>query len=216
MQILLLEDEKEIAENIKEYLSLKMWWKVNIAGTISQAKNQIEDKYYDILLFDVMLPDGESYDLAHNIKNTYDDLPIIFLTAKWELDDKLNWFDSWWDDYITKPFELDELIARIQVIAKRFWIWNLTIKWVDIDTENKKVLKNWEEVKLNKTEWLILDYLLSNKAKIVERTDLIEYIWWDELFDKKVDRKLDVYIANIRKKLGKDFIETIKWIWYKI
>ena len=216
MKILLLEDEKDITENIKEYLKLKMWWKTDIAWTIQEAKQQIEKNYYDILLFDVMLPDGESYELANDIKRTYDDLPIIFLTAKWDLEDKLNWFDSGWDDYITKPFELDELIARIQVIAKRFWIWQLNIKWVDLDLDNKKALKKRKEIKLNKTEWLILDYLIPNKSKIVERTDLIEYIWWNDIFNKKVDRKLDVYITNIRKKLWKDFIETIRWIGYKI
>ena len=216
MKILLLEDEKQIAENIKEYLKLKAGYDVDIAETIKQAKEKIENNYYDILLFDIMLPDGESYELANEIKETYDDLPIIFLTAKWELEDKLQWFDVWWDDYLTKPFELDELIARIQTIAKRFWIWNLNIKWVDIDTENKKAIKNGQEIKLNKTEWLILDYLLSNRWKTITRTDLIEYVWWDDLFDEKIDRKLDVYISNIRKKLWKDFIETIKWVGYKI
>jgi len=216
MKILLLEDEKQIAENIKEYLKIKMWWEVNIAWTIKEAKKKIEDNYYDILLFDVMLPDGESYELANEIKKTYDDLPIIFLTAKWELEDKLLGFDSGGDDYITKPFELDELIARIQTIAKRFGIWTLNIKWVDLDLENRKVSKDWEEIKLNKTEFSILEYLVSNRWKIVERTDLIDYVWGEELFDEKVDRKLDVYIANIRKKLGKDFIETIKGVWYKV
>jgi len=216
MKILLLEDEKQIAENIREYLKLKMWWKVDIAWTIKEAEGKIEDNYYDILLFDVMLPDGESYELANEIKKTYDDLPIIFLTAKWELEDKLLGFDSGGDDYITKPFELDELVARIQTIAKRFGIWTLNIKWVDLDLENRKVSKDWEEIKLNKTEFSILEYLVSNRWKIVERTDLIDYVWGEELFDEKVDRKLDVYIANIRKKLGKDFIETIKWVGYKV
>ena len=128
MKILLLEDEKDIAENIKEYLKLKMWWDVDIIWTIKEAKQKIEDNYYDVLLFDVMLPDGESYELANEIKKVYDGLPVIFLTAKWELEDKLYGFDSWWDDYITNPFELGELIARIQAVAKRYWIWSLTIK----------------------------------------------------------------------------------------
>ncbi len=216
MKILLLEDENQIAENIKEYLKLKVWYNVDLADTIKKAQEKIENNYYNVLLFDVMLPDGESYGLAKEIKETYDDLPIIFLTAKWELEDKLNWFDVWWDDYITKPFELDELIVRIQAITKRFGIWDLTIKWIDIDTENKKAIKNWQEIKLNKTEWLILDYLLSNRWKTIQRSDLIEYVWWDDLFDEKIDRKLDVYIANIRKKLWKKIIETIKGIGYRI
>jgi two-component system alkaline phosphatase synthesis response regulator PhoP len=164
-----------------------------------------------------MLPDGESYQLAKEIKKIYDDVPIIFLTAKWELEDKLLWFNSWGDDYITKPFEIDELIARIQAIVKRFWIWSLNIKWVDINLDNKVIKRDWQEVKLNKTEILILEYLLSNKGKIVERSDLIYYVWWESaIWDGKVDRKLDVYIANIRKKLWKNFIETVKGVGYKV
>jgi len=216
MKILLLEDEAQIASNIKEYLKIKKWWEVDIVWSIKEARKNIENNYYDILLFDVMLPDGESYDLANEIKKTYDDLPIIFLTAKWELEDKLLGFDSGGDDYITKPFELDELIARIQTIAKRFGIWNISIGWIDIDNEKKVVKKDGKEIKLNKTEWLILDCLLSNKWKVITRTDLIEYVWWDDLFDEKSDKKLDVYISNIRKKLWKDFIKTVKWIWYKL
>ena len=216
MKILLLEDEVQIASNIKEYLKIKKWWEVDIVWSIKEARKNIENNYYDILLFDVMLPDGESYDLANEIKKAHGDLPIIFLTAKWELEDKLLGFDSGGDDYITKPFELDELIARIQTIAKRFGIWNISIGWIDIDNEKKVVKKDGKEIKLNKTEWLILDCLLSNKWKVITRTDLIEYVWWDDLFDEKSDKKLDVYISNIRKKLWKDFIKTVKWIWYKL
>jgi len=217
MKILLLEDEPEIAKNIKTYLEIKEKYDVDIAKSIKEAKEKIKNNYYDILLFDVMLPDGESYELAKQIKENYNDLPIIFLTAKWELEDKLYWFDSWGDDYLTKPFELDELIARIKAIWKRFWIQTTKIKWIIINPEKRKVIKNNKEIKLNKTEFHIISYLLSNKWKIVERSDLISYLWWeDALWDSKADAKLDVYIANIRKKLWKDFIETIKWVWYKL
>jgi DNA-binding response OmpR family regulator len=176
MKILLLEDNLIIANNIKQYLQIKMWWKVVHKDTIKKAEIEIENVYFDILLFDVMLPDGESYNLANKIKKDYDDLPIIFLTAKWDLEDKLQGFDAWWDDYITKPFELDELIARIHVIAKRFWITSVNIKWIDINLDNRKVSKDWVEIKLNKTEFLILDYLVSNRWRIIERTDMIDYI----------------------------------------
>jgi len=216
MKILLLEDNKELSENIKDYLQISQNWKIDTAFDLKQAKEKFESDYYDILLFDVMLPDWESYELAKELKKDYD-VPIIFLTAKWELEDKLLWFDSWWDDYITKPFQMEELIARIKALAKRFWIWNLQVKWVDIDLENKSFKKEWKEISLNKTEIAILDYLLTNRNKVIWRDELIEYVWGDEwAWDEKVDRKLDVYISNIRKKLWKDFIETIKWVGYKI
>jgi len=216
MNILLLEDKKDISDNIKEYIEIKKSWKIDTAYTIKEAKEKYESNNYDLLVFDVMLPDGESYELANKIKKHFD-TPIIFLTAKAELEDKLLGFQTWWDDYITKPFELQELIVRIETIAKRFWIWPLQIQGIHIDLENKTMKKDWKIIHLNKTEWLILQILLENRWKIIERANLLEYVWWEEsIWDKKNDKKLDVYIANIRKKLNKDLIETVKWIWYKI
>ena len=216
MRILLLEDEKDISDNIKEYIQIKKSWNIDTVYSIKEAKEKYIKNNYDLLIFDVMLPDGESYELANKIKENYD-IPIIFLTAKAELEDKLLGFQTWWDDYITKPFELQELIVRIETIAKRFWIWPLQIQEIHIDLENKTIKKDWKTIHLNKTEWGILQILLKNRWKIIERTDLLEYVWWEEsIWDKKHDKKLDVYIANIRKKLNKNLIETIKWIWYKI
>lgn len=216
MKILLLEDNKDISENIKEYIQLKKTWDIDTAYSIKEAQEKIDKNNYDFLIFDVMLPDGESYELANKVKEKKN-IPIIYLTAKAELEDKLLWFQTWWDDYITKPFELQELIVRIETIAKRFGMWTLLIDWIQIDLENKTIKKDWKDIHLNKTEWFILQILLKNRWKIIERVDLLEEIWWEEsIWDKKNDKKLDVYIANIRKKLDKNLIETIKWIWYKI
>lgn len=216
MKILLLEDNKDISENIKEYIQLKKTWDIDTAYSIKEAQEKIDKNNYDFLIFDVMLPDGESYELANKVKEKKN-IPIIYLTAKAELEDKLLWFQTWWDDYITKPFELQELIVRIETIAKRFGMWTLLIDWIQIDLENKTIKKDWKDIHLNKTEWSILQILLKNRWKIIERVDLLEEIWWEEsIWDKKNDKKLDVYIANIRKKLDKNLIETIKWIWYKI
>ena len=216
MNILLLEDNKDISDNIKEYIEMKKSWNIDTAYTIKESNEKYKQNNYDLLIFDVMLPDGESYKLANKIKEHFD-TPIIYLTAKAELEDKLLGFQTWWDDYITKPFELQELIARIETIAKRFWIWPLQIQGMHIDLENKTIKKDWKLIHLNKTEWLIFEILIKNKWKIIERIELLEYVWWEEsIRDKKNDKKLDVYIANIRKKLNKSMIETVKWIWYKI
>lgn len=216
MKILLLEDNKEIAENIKEYLEISKSWNLEIAGDLQQAQSKIQENHYDLYVFDVMLPDGESYQLAEKIKFK-NNAPIIYLTAKNELEDKLMWFDTWGDDYITKPFALEELVARIENVSKRFWLWNIQILDLDINFDSRTIQKNWEKICINKTERLILNFLFSKRWKISERSDIIEYIWGeDALWDGKSDKKLDVYIANMRKKLWKDLLETVKWVWYKI
>lgn len=216
MKILLLEDNQEIAENIKEYLEIVKNWNLEIAENLQIAEKKIQESNYDLYIFDVMLPDWESYDLAENIK-LKNNTPIIYLTAKSELEDKLMWFDTWGDDYMTKPFELEELVARIESIMKRFWLGLVKIWDLDINFDARTIIKDAEKILINKTERLILDFLASKIWKISERSDIIEYIWGeDAVRDQKSDKKLDVYIANIRKKLWKDTIETIKWVWYKI
>jgi DNA-binding response OmpR family regulator len=139
------------------------------------------------------------------------------ITAKDAIDDKLLWFENGVQDYIVKPFDLRELEARINSIFRRnekvtaYDFWD-----VHIDLEKRVFTKQGEPVTLTQKEYLILDILLKNKEKPVSRTDIIEYAWWggDALFDS--DSKLDVYISNLRNKLCKEFIQTIKWFWYKI
>ena len=219
MKILLVEDDIVIAKNIKNFLEFSEGWKVDIAYTLNEAVKKISHSRYDFIILDVMLPDGESYSFAQQLKKIDSLVPIIFLTAKGELEDKLLWFDSWGDDYITKPFEMAELVARIKAILSRYGIRDnvMLANGNIIDLMQNKVISNKWEFSLNKTQLAILKYLLSQAGKVTNRTDLIEYVWGeDAVWDKKADQKLDVYIANLRKILGEGVIETIKGVWYKI
>ncbi len=219
MKILLVEDDKKIATNIKRFLQFSENWTVDIAATLQEAEKKLEKNKYDFVILDVMLPDWESYHLARQIKKRDLLLPIIFLTAKGELEDKLSWFDSGGDDYITKPFEMAELVARVKAILSRYGVRDNIVlangRTLDL-TQNKVVSDHWE-LSLNKTQSAILKYMLSQAGKIANRTDLIEYVWGeDAIWDQKSDQKLDVYMANLRKILGEWAIETIKGVWYKI
>lgn len=215
MQILVIEDNKTIANNIKKYLELDnnsvFITENGLYGLEVARKND-----FDIIVLDLMLPGLEWEKVCAEIKKEKD-IPVIMTTAKWQLEDKLEWFNVWADDYLVKPFDLEELEARIKVLTKRkqgdskaIKKWNITI-----DIQNRKVLKWSKEVKLTVKEYNILECLVKNIWVPLSRTDIIQEVWWwDSLFDD--DWKLDVYISTIRRKLGKDIIETVKGFGYRI
>lgn len=214
-KILLIEDNRDISESIKEYLELEDF-EIDSCYTWDEWLENALNKKYDMLLLDVMLPKIDGFTIAEKLKDKTD-MPVIMITAKDAIDDKLLGFDHGVQDYIVKPFDLRELEARINSIFKRrervteYTFWDISI-----DLEKRSFKKNNENVPLTQKEYLILEVLLKNKWKPVSRTDIIEYAWWggDALFDS--DAKLDVYISNLRNKLTRDFIQTIKWFWYKI
>ena len=215
MQILVIEDNKTIANNIKKYLELDN-------NSVFIAENGLywlevaRKNDFDIIVLDLMLPGLEWEKVCAEIKKEKD-IPVIMTTAKWQLEDKLEWFNVWADDYLVKPFDLEELEARIKVLTKRKqWNNKPVKKWnIIIDIYNKKITRWNKEVKLTIKEYNILEYLIKNIWLPVSRTDIIEEIWWWDSV-RECDWKLDVYIATIRKKLWKDIIETVKGFWYKI
>ena len=215
MKLLLIEDNKTIANNIRKYLELE-WYKILIAENGLYGLEVAKNNNFDLIILDLMLPWLDWIEICKQIKKIQD-IPVIMTTAKWELDDKLEWFDAWADDYLVKPFDLEELLVRIRVLLKRSW-WdhNIFEKWdIKIDLEAKKISKNNEEIKFTIKEFNILEMLLNNVGIAISRTEIIWELWWgDSLFEW--DWKLDVYISGIRKKLWKSFIETIKGFWYKI
>ena len=215
MKVLLIEDNKTIANNIKKYLELGDFEVLvceNGLFWLEVARNND----FDIILLDLMLPWMSGEEICKKIKSEKD-IPIIMTTAKWQLEDKLEWFELWADDYLVKPFDLEELEARIKALTRRKQSGNKPIKkWnITIDIQNRKILKWEKEVKLTVKEYNILEYLVKNIWIPLSRTDIIQEVWWwDSLFDD--DGKLDVYISTLRGKLGKDIIETVKWFGYRM
>ena len=215
MQILVIEDNKTIANNIKKYLELDNN-SVFIAENGLYGLEVARKNDFDIIVLDLMLPGLEWEKVCAEIKKEKD-IPVIMTTAKWQLEDKLEWFNVWADDYLVKPFDLEELEARIKVLTKRNqWDSKPIKKWnISIDIQNRKILKWNKEVKLTVKEYNILECLVKNIWIPLSRTDIIQEVWWwDSLFDD--DGKLDVYISTLRRKLGKDIIETVKGFGYRV
>ncbi len=215
MNILLVEDHKVIANNIKKYLELE-WNNILVVENWLYALEVVKHQIFDIILLDIMLPWLDGISICKKIRESQNDTPIIMTTSKWELEDKLEWFDYWADDYLVKPFDLKELSARINAINKRITTKDvIDYKNIRLDKDQKKVFKNNKEIKFTIKEFMILQLLLENIWRGLSRTTIVEDIWGNEsIFEE--DSKLDVYISNIRKKLWKTLIQTIKWFWYKI
>jgi len=215
MQILVIEDNRTIANNIKKYLELD-GNSVFIAENGLYGLEVARKNDFDIIVLDLMLPGLEWEKVCAEIKKEKN-IPVIMTTAKWQLEDKLEWFNVWADDYLVKPFDLQELEARIKVLTKRNqWDSKPIKKWsISIDLQNRKILKWNKEVKLTVKEYNILECLVKNIWIPLSRTDIIQEVWWwDSLFDD--DGKLDVYISTIRSKLWKDIIETVKGFGYRV
>ena len=211
-KILLIEDNKEISNNIKEFLELEDFI-VTQAFDWEKWLDKSLEKKYDLILLDLMLPEIDWITIARKLINKID-TPIIMITARDSINQKLEWFESWAIDYIVKPFDLRELEARIMAHLKISNFNIIEINDLRIDLDKREFFKDWEELKITTKEYLIFKYLYENKNKVCTRTDLIEYVWWsDDVFED--DSKLDVYISNLRKKLDKKIINTVKWVWYK-
>ena len=181
-----------------------------------QWREMVQQYNYDLLVVDWMLPKMNGIELCKKIRN-HSTIPMIMLTAKGELSDKLEGFDQGFDDYLVKPFDLDELVARIRALYKRTVGKDEEFSYQDIvvQLETRRVMKGGEEVNLTIKEFYILEYLIRHRWLPVSRADVVEYVRWGDSLFENTD-KLDVYIANLRRKLDRELIQTLKGFGYKI
>lgn len=213
--ILLVEDNQTIGQNIQKYLELE-GYSVLWVQNWSYANEVVKHQEFDLVLLDLMLPGTDGLVVAKTIKQHQEQTRILMMTAKGQLEDKLEGFEVWADDYLVKPFDLEELVARIEALLRRSVQKDVVSYGVlTLDNLQKKIFKSWEEIKLSLKEFQILELLIRNKGMALSRLDIIEEIWgWDAGFEE--DGKLDVYLSTIRRKIWKDMIETIKGYGYRL
>lgn len=220
MKILIIEDDNIIWPNIKEYLEENNFIVTLKSDWDSWLKEALRNKY-DLFLFDVMLPHKTWFEIAKEVREEKIETPIIFLTAKEDMESKEKWFNNWGDDYITKPFRLKELLLRIRSILKRInkvESLNKYVLWdVELNLDLMEIKRKDKIVTLTPKEFQILEYLMKNKNKVIPKKELLEYIWWINN-----DIRSDVirtHIQSLRKKINKGFnydpIKTIRGIWFK-
>jgi Response regulators consisting of a CheY-like receiver domain and a winged-helix DNA-binding domain len=220
MKVLVVEDDQIIWPNICEYLEENSFLVTLKENWQDWLKEALKNKY-DIFILDVMLPLKDGFSIAKEIRESWIKTPIIFLTAKEDLESKERWFNVWWDDYLTKPFKLKELVLRIRSILKRVnksEILDKIVAWDIILDLGLKEVKRWNKIiNLTPKEFMILEYLMKNKGKAVPKKEILEYIWWinNDIWSDVIR----AHILTLRKKLNDWFkfdpIVTVRWIWFK-
>lgn len=223
-KILVVDDEVHIVELIKYNLE-NNGYRVLTAYNGRDALKAADENEIDLIILDLMLPEIDGLDICKTLKrkDNTSDIPIIMLTAKGEEFDKILGLELGADDYITKPFSVKELIARIKVILRRFSMESrdddiITIDDISINNDKHEVKKNGEKLDLTFKEFEILKLLVINKGKVLTRDSLLDRVWGYEYPGRT--RTMDVHIRHLRQKLEDDdrnprYIETIRGIGYK-
>jgi two-component system copper resistance phosphate regulon response regulator CusR len=207
--ILLVEDEKKIADTLQAGLA-EEGFEVDLAYNGLEGKKLYLSNPYDLIILDINMPFLNGYELCKIIRENDKRIPIIMLTALNFTDNKIEGFDSGADDYIVKPFEFRELLARIKAMLRRADTQPdipgekiLTIADLEVNLDNKEVKRSGQKIMLTAKEFQLLEYLLKNKGKVVSRSDIAKDVW-DIDFDTQTN-VIDVYVNFLRKKLDKGF-----------
>jgi two-component system copper resistance phosphate regulon response regulator CusR len=206
INILIVEDEQRLAEILKRQLE-DSGFNAEIAYDGYVGKQLIEKNTYNLIILDINLPLLNGYDLCKEIRKTNSKIPIIMLTALGTLDNKVVGFDAGADDYVTKPFDFRELLARVNVFLRRSGTENITEKLeiadLEMDLNTKTVTRAQKRIDLTAKESLLLETFLKNKDKLLTREFIIEQVWGID-FDPSTNI-IDVYVNYLRKKIDKDF-----------
>lgn len=222
MRLLLIEDEKRMAQALCEILRLEKYEVDHFANGI-EGLSAIESSVYDIIVLDVMLPGMNGYEIAKQARQKGIRTPILMLTAKAELDDKVTGLDSGADDYLTKPFMTKELLARLRALGRRRINTpdgTLTYGDISLDTNTSTLscTRNGQSVRLSEKEYRILEYLISNSKQILTREQLAVKIWG---FESEAEyNNVEVYMSFTRKKLAfvgaRTEIKAVRGIGYEL
>lgn len=222
MRLLLIEDEKRMAQALCELLRLEKYEVDHFANGLD-GLTAIESGLYDVVVLDVMLPDLNGYEIAKQARSKGIRTPILMLTAKTELDDKVAGLDSGADDYLTKPFMTKELLARLRALCRRAFgttDGSLTFGDIALDTNTFTLscINNGQSVRLSEKEFRILEYLIANGGQVLTREQLALKIWG---FESEAEyNNVEVYMSFTRKKLAfvesRTVIKAVRGIGYEL
>jgi DNA-binding response OmpR family regulator len=219
-KILLVEDDALAAELLVDFLEHERY-SVEHAGTATQAKALLKVYGYDLLVLDWELPDGTGIDILKTFRNAGGRTPVIMLTGKKATDDKETGLDSGADDYLTKPFDMRELSARLRALLRRNPVVQdnlLTCGYLSLDTAAAVASRDGENLKLLPTEYALLEFLMRNQGRVFSTDALLENVWKAE--SEATSNGVRTYITRLRAKIDKDnepsLLKTVHGLGYKL
>ena len=222
MKILIIEDEKKIANAIKKGLEQEAY-SADAVYTGTEGYDLAVTESYDAIILDVMLPEIDGIEVCKRIRKEKIHTPILMLTAKGELEDKVTGLNVGADDYLTKPFAFEELLARLRALTRRpknIIEDELTCQDLKLNRITFTVSRNKKNINLSKKEFALLEYLLRNKNKIISKEQIISNVW--DFESEVLPNTVEQYIGYLRSKIEKPFtnkpklIKTIRGFGYKI
>ncbi|MEA2375087.1 MAG: two-component system, OmpR family, response regulator [Thermoleophilaceae bacterium] len=221
LRVLVVDDEPNIADVISMALRYE-GFDVETAANGAEALAGVESYRPHLMVLDIMLPDMEGFEVARRLGGERAQLPIVFLTARDTQEDKIRGLTTGGDDYVTKPFSLEELIARIRVILRRTGHADgdsnkLSFSDLQLDEDTREITRDGRQIELTATEYRLLRYLMLNPRRVLTRSQLLDHVWdYDFGGDARV---LETYISYLRKKVdaeGPPLIHTVRGVGYSL
>lgn len=216
MRLLVVEDEPDLAATLRKALA-EEGFAVDVVGDGEEALWQAESVAYDAIVLDLMIPGIDGWEVVRQLRAKDNRSPVLVLTARDATTDKVRALDSGADDYLTKPFTLNELVARIRALIRRAAGLPspvLRVGDIQIETSARRVTRAGIEVDLAAKEYALLEFLVLHRGTLVTRAMLYEHIYDDR--DDSMSNVVDVYVARLRKKLGHEVITTYRGAGYII
>jgi DNA-binding response OmpR family regulator len=216
MRILVVEDEHKIANSIKRGFEQETW-ATDVAYDGEEGYDMASSEDYDVIVLDLMLPKMDGMEICKKLRAEEIHIPILMLTARGELADKVGGLNSGADDYLVKPFAFEELLARVKALARRPKLTNneeLRTNNLTLNTNTFEVKMNGKSIELSRKEFALLEYLMRNTGRVVSKENIIAHVWDYE--SDILPNTVEVFIGYLRDKIGKDVIKTVRGFGYRI
>jgi DNA-binding response OmpR family regulator len=220
MRILIVDDDRSLLAQLRQMLENQRYTVIT-ASDGQGALDQLFEGPFDLILLDIMMPRMDGWTVLKEIRGADIKTPVLLLTAKGDVTDKVRGLDLGADDYLAKPFSSDELMARIRAMLRRTGSQAtpvLQVRDLRLDTVSRDITRRGKAVMLTPREFSILEFLLYNKNRVVSRFSLAEHVWGDDFDPFKMSNFMDVHIKNLRQKIddadGASVIQTVRGVGY--